>query len=421
MNFKKSLSSIGVIAAIASPIAVVVSCGSSDEVSQTVTAKDANPSFLATGTKVTGGKTLSAIVSDPENPRWKKAQNFLQENGTAQGFATTTSIAKAAAEQNTWLGAHPSDALIIGATDDTVTGAFTSWQTAGAAKPIIAYDRLIKSAIRTSYNWYVAYDNSKVGFLQGASILGKIYNTDFTQMEQKAVVDYVTAHKLTENKTIAAMGGDPADNNAGLFYAGGMDLIKAVQAVDAHIIVPAAFNTFDKVANAKWDYAAGQTKLQTAISALTSAEKSSIAGILSPNDGMATAAIQALKANALDPKAIYITGQDSNDTAITSIFNESGQDMTISKPDTQATAVAVALAADLIANPTHNVQNSNTFDAAIIAYIKAQFSNVDFKIDHSSYWTSASKTADANTSINTILLVPKVITKSNLSTYFDVK
>ena len=392
---------------VIAPVATVVACGSKTG-QTTLTITSVEKALPFTGTIHTG--KIAAIVSDPENPRWQKAKTYFGVNLKAMGFTAETNIIKNAASQKSWLDSKQKSVLgaIVGATDNTAAGAFASY----GSKPIIAYDRLIKSEA-PSYNWYVTYDNIKVGELQGLAIVSSIYGQNFSTLD--IAKTYVTNHKLSANKLVVALGGDPADNNAGLFYNGAKKIFDEINKIDNHFMIPEAFNTFEKVAQNGWNYATGKSFLQTNIGTLTNKDK--IAAVLAPNDGMATSAIQALKENGLDPKTIYITGQDSNDTAIKSIFAGSGQNMTISKPDSIATAVASSLMGYLLSNLTK--ANKRLIDAGesdkIIAHIKSEFGDsISVEYDNSSYETSTGK------HINTLKLTPKVVTKANLSTLFKV-
>ena len=428
-NMKKTLLTLSSIALAASPVAVAISCGSKGP-QFTITSKDENPELKAGASKI-ANKSLAAVVSDPENPRWKKARESLQTNGTSAGFETKTEIKKSVTDQQSWLGNQKNaNAWIVGATDSALAGA---WLDRKQSQPVIAYDRLVKTSNRDAYNWYVTYDNSLVGWYQGASILGSLYNYDFINAEvvknattledkTKAVITLFTdgtVQNLSTEKMVLALGGDPADNNAGLFYNGGMDLLKKVHEKDSNLNIPSQVDSFTEVANDKWDYAKGQTKLDTIIKAIGN-DKSKIAAVLSPNDGMATSSINALKNNALDPTEIYITGQDSNDTAIVSISQGTGQDMTISKPDSKASAVAVAIAAQLVTDDSFNVApgvtnrtDSNGY-GQISSYIKSLFDDVEFTINGNQY------EADKGKPINTILLEPQIVNSENVEDFFEI-
>lgn len=424
--FSLSLSTLAIVAA---PIATV-SCGEKSD-TYVVTAKARTFTFGGTATT---GKKVAAMVSDPENPRWQAAKSELQAAGGEVGFTTTTAIEKEQAAQNSWVtsqmtGASAADVLILGAAD---SGSASAAVSAAGTKPVVAYDRLI-NAEASNYNWYVTYDNALVGKMQGVDLINGIYGTSLTHAsELSAITAAVTTAKatVTGKKHILALAGSPTDNNAKLFFGGAYAVINAAIAGDSDLAWKSWANTatteearFTAVAQANWNYTTGQSKVETDITNL-GAEKSNIKAVLCPNDGMATAAINALRNKALDPKTIYITGQDSNDAAILSISEtvNPGQNMTIMKPDNAAARMSMTLATLLIdgaAKDAADADDSGALtNAEIDAYLKLAYPGISFTIDTTQYTVG---TASPKKAINTILLNPVQIYKSNYATYFDIK
>ena len=332
------------------------------------------------GTK--SDKKLVSVVSDPENPRWQKAKQEIQKSGDEVFAQTTTDIKKESAEQNSWLKTKKDDgdAFVIGATDDSLSNFISSTD-----KPVVAYDRLIKANF-DNYNWYVTFDNSKVGFLQGATILGSLYDIDEVQTKTEAqILEHVETNKLSAEKGIISVAGDPADNNAHLFFDGAKDLIKKAMEKDSNLKWYGS-DEFDKNAQDKWDYAKGKTYLQTTINSLNDTQKSNIAAVLSPNDGMADSAITALTDASLDPKTIFITGQDSNTQGLDHIGSDE-QGMTIFKPDSKAARLAVAVASNL-----SDGNEENNDKAGMKAFLEEAYPGIEFEIqfgDESTYSTKS--------------------------------
>ena len=84
---------------------------------------------------------------------------------------------------------------------------------------VIAYDRLITNTPDLDY--YVAFDNFKVGQLQG-----------------QALLDGMKAKKPNGPYNIELFSGSPDDNNAGVFFNGAMDVLKP--AIDKGDVVVAS-------------------------------------------------------------------------------------------------------------------------------------------------------------------------------------
>lgn len=140
--------------------------------------------------------------------------------------------------------------------------------------PVIAYDRLITGTDKLDY--YISFDNTEVGRVQGKFI---------TEM-------------VPEGKYII-MSGAPTDNNAKLFKEGAMEYIQPL--VDSGKIEVIAEQAVDN-----WE---PENALKIVEAALL-ASNNEVDAILSPNDGCAGGAIQALAAQGLDG-VVPITGQDA--------------------------------------------------------------------------------------------------------------
>ncbi|MFY1027787.1 D-xylose ABC transporter substrate-binding protein [Actinobacillus seminis] len=176
---------------------------------------------------------------------------------------------------------------------------------------VLAYDRLINNA---DIDFYVSFDNEKVGELQAQAII-----------EQKPEGNYFL------------MGGSPVDNNAKLFRKGQMKVLQ-----------PHIDRGKVKVVGDQWvDSWLAEKALQIMENALT-ANKNNIDAVVASNDATAGGAIQALQAQGLAGK-VAISGQDADLAAIKRIVDGS-QTMTIYKPITnladKAAEISVALGKD---------------------------------------------------------------------------
>jgi D-xylose transport system substrate-binding protein len=176
--------------------------------------------------------------------------------------------------------------------------------------PVISYDRLITDA---DIDYYISFDNEKVGQLQGESLVQKLE-------EDGAQGD------------IVMINGAPTDNNATLFKKGAHSVID-----DSPFNVAREYDTPD------WSPDRAQQEMEQAITALG---KDGFVGVYAANDGTAGGAIAAMKGNGIDPKTIPTTGQDAELAAIQRILIGE-QYMTVYKaikPEAEAAAeLAVAL------------------------------------------------------------------------------
>lgn len=173
---------------------------------------------------------------------------------------------------------------------------------------VLAYDRLINNA---NLDFYVSFDNEKVGELQAKSIV---------------------AVKPQGNYFL--MGGSPVDNNAKLFRKGQMKVLD-----------PLIASGKIKVVGDQWvDSWLAEKALQIMENALT-ANKNNVDAVVASNDATAGGAIQALSAQGLSGK-VAISGQDADLAAIKRIVNGS-QTMTVYKPITKLADKAAEIAVEL--------------------------------------------------------------------------
>ena len=177
--------------------------------------------------------------------------------------------------------------------------------------PVISYDRLITDA---DIDYYISFDNEKVGQLQGESLVSKLE-------EDGAKGD------------IIMINGAPTDNNATLFKKGAHSVID-----DSGFKVAKEYDTPD------WSPDKAQQEMDQAITAVG---KDGFVGVYAANDGTAGGAIAAMKGQGVDPTKIPVTGQDAELAAIQRILIGE-QYMTVYKaikPEAEAAAeLAVALA-----------------------------------------------------------------------------
>ena len=160
---------------------------------------------------------------------------------------------------------------------DSGTGKAVLEKAKKAGIATIDYDRLTLSG---GADYYVSFDNVKVGELQGQGLV-------------KCLED-----KKATKPVVAELNGSPTDNNATLF-AQGYDSVLDPKYTDG---------TFVKGPNQDvpdWDNAQAGTIFEQM---LTSNKQ--IKGVLAANDGLGNAAISVLKKNKLNGQ-VPVTGQDA--------------------------------------------------------------------------------------------------------------
>ena len=177
--------------------------------------------------------------------------------------------------------------------------------------PVIAYDRFISGA---PVDYYVSFDNEKVGQLQGQTL-----------------VDLMKKSGKTSGK-IVMINGSPTDNNAGQFKKGAHSVLDK-----SGYTVAGEYDTPD------WSPDKAQQWMESQLTNV----KTGLSGVYAANDGTAGGAIAALKGGGVNPLP-PVTGQDAELAAIQRII-AGDQAMTVYKaikPEAEdAAKAALALAA----------------------------------------------------------------------------
>ncbi|AFJ97705.1 D-xylose ABC transporter substrate-binding protein [Cronobacter sakazakii] len=208
---------------------------------------------------------------------------------------------------------------------------------------VLAYDRMINNA---DIDFYISFDNEKVGELQAQSLVDKVPQGNYF-----------------------LLGGSPVDNNARLFRDGQMKVLKPF--IDSGKI---------KVVGDQWvDGWLPENALKIMENALT-ANNNKIDAVVASNDATAGGAIQALSAQGLAGK-VAISGQDADLAGIKRIIAGT-QTMTVYKPITQlantAAEVAVELGNDKQPKSDATLNNGlKEVPARLLTPIKVDKSNIE--------------------------------------------
>lgn len=227
--------------------------------------------------------------------------------------------------------------LVLDAQDGGAAGTIVTEAQAKGVK-VISYDRLITGA-GSKPDYYISFDNQKVGELQGTALLAKL-----------------TADGKT-NAKVVWINGSPKDNNATLFKKG------------AHSVLDGKVTIVKEDAMANWKPEEAQQIMEAAI---TSLGKDGFDAVYSANDGGAGGAYAAMKSNGVDATTKPMTGQDAELAAIQRILLGQ-QYMTVYKaikPEAEAAAtLACALATGGTPTATTATVNNGTVDVPSILLV----------------------------------------------------
>lgn len=225
--------------------------------------------------------------------------------------------------------------IIIGAADGGQLGTqVKAAHDAGAV--VIAYDRLILNTKDVDY--YVAYDNEKVGELQG-----------------QALLDGMKA-KFPDKKSynIELFSGSSDDANAPVFFKGAMKILQP-KIDDGTLKVVSGQTDIKQTATAGWKPENAQARMDNLLT--SSYGSTELDGVLSPNDTLARAIITSVKSAGKTVLPI-VTGQDSEAESVKSIM--AGEQYSTINKDTRALVKhAIEMAQDLQKGKTPDTNSTD--------------------------------------------------------------
>lgn len=247
-------------------------------------------------------KELGAVVNETETDYDVNTQISQIENLISQGVKVI---------------------VVVPADSDKIAPVIAEAHAAGVK--IIAYDRMINNS---DLDFYVSFDNVKVGELEANSVLAVVNKGNF-----------------------AYIGGAPTDNNAFLVKQGSMAVLKpAIDKGDIKLVLD-EFTT-------NWDPSEAYKTMKKYLST-----GKTVAAVVAANDGTAFGVIQALTEKGLAGK-VPVSGQDAELAACQRIVAGT-QTATVYKPlqseASQAAEMAVAIARGELP-ATNNVVNNGKTD-----------------------------------------------------------
>ena len=234
------------------------------------------------------------------------------------------------------------DVLVISA----IEGSSLGTQLALAAENdviVIAYDRLIMDT--PNVNYYATFDNYGVGTIQGTYVKETL---DLDNAEGPFNIEFTA--------------GDPGDNNAGLFFAGAVDVLKPY-IESGKLVVKSGQTEFSDVATPAWATETAQNRAENILSS-SYADGSNVDVWLCSNDSTALGVTNALAAN-YNGEYPIITGQDC-DIATTQNMIAGKQSMSVFKDTRTLAAQVVKMIGQIFAGEEVEVNNTTDYDNNVV-------------------------------------------------------
>ncbi|WP_369046867.1 substrate-binding domain-containing protein [Sinomonas sp. P10A9] len=283
---------------------------------------------------------IGVALPQKTSENWVLAEGLFNDGLKGAGFTADVQFANGGvSEQQNQISAmvtKGAKVIIVGAIDGSQLGTQLA-QAKQAGATVIAYDRLLLNTPNVDY--YVAYDNFKVGVLQG-----------------QALLDGMKAKKATGPYNVELFAGSPDDANAKVFFNGAMSVLQP-KIDDGTLNVVSGQKSFDQAVTQGWKAENAQKRMDTLLASSYNAK--TLDGVLSPNDTLARAIITSVK-SAGKPIPV-VTGQDSEVESVKSIM-AGEQYSTINKDTRNLVNKAIDMVKKLQAGQTPDVNDDKSYN-----------------------------------------------------------
>ncbi len=293
-----------------------------------------------------GTQFIGVAMPETHVLRWYKDGASLVADAIAKGYKSEVAYGDAdQSKQNEQIQdflTKGAKLIVIGDVNEGVVPVV-----ADAAKDgviVIAYDRLITGS--KDYDYYITFDNFKVGQFQGKAL-------------EKAL-DLPGATKA-KPKIITLFAGSPTDNNSRVFFDGAMSVLRPyAEKGSLKIVGPAPLKdtdaAFTKITTENWMPNIAKTRMENLLSG--DCKDVVLDGILAPNDTLARAIIEACSSDAkYATKLPVVTGQDGEAASI-AFIRDGKQNMTVFKDTRNLAAATIELADALLKHQTPNIKGA---------------------------------------------------------------
>jgi putative multiple sugar transport system substrate-binding protein len=295
------------------------------------------------------GSVIGVALPDKTSENWVLAGSLFTKAITDAGYKADVQYAPAAntaaeqANQISAMNTKGAKVLIIGAFDGKQLGSQVATAHSNGAK-VIAYDRIIQNTKNVDY--YVAYDNEKVGELQGQALLDGM------------------KERFPDAKTynVELFSGAATDPNAAVFFDGAMKVLQP-KIADGTLKVVSGQTKIDQTQTTGWLAANAQTRMDNLLAGNYSSTV--LNGVLSPNDTLGRAIITSItSAGKNTPVMPVVTGQDSEAASIPLIMT-GVQYSTINKDTSKLVEQAVAMIKELAAGKKATTNSPATNNGSV--------------------------------------------------------
>ena len=334
---------------------------------------------------------LSIGVSMPTqtSERWIADGEAVQEQLEAEGYDVELQFANddipTQSQQVDQMITQGVDALIIAAIDGTALSSQLQ-AAADADIPVISYDRLIRDS--ENVDFYVSFDNFKVGVAQGNALLTGLGIANEENADGTATGPF----------NIELFAGSLDDNNAFFFFDGAMSVLQP-KIDDGTLVVKSGQTTIEQAATLRWQQETAQKRMEDLLTSSYN-DGSRVDGVLSPYDGLSRGIITALQnagygptIDAANPMPI-VTGQDA-EIASVKLIADNVQSSTVFKDTRLLAEQAVIAAQDFLEGEKPEANDTETYDNGVkvvpsylLPVVTVFADDIQAELVDTEYWTA---------------------------------
>lgn len=304
----------------------------------------------------TGGASASDTLVGIAMPtksleRWNRDGSHLEDILKGKGYQTSLQYADNKVDQQITqienMITQGAKILVVASIDGTALGPVLQ-KAANAGIKVIAYDRLINAT--ESVDYYVTFDNYRVGQLQGEYIKEQVSS-------------------MTQPIYLEPFAGSPDDNNAKYFFAGAWDvLLPLVENGTLQVRSGKAPKTNDEwqsIGIFGWSSDDAQAEMENRINSFYS-DGTTVDVVLSPNDSLALGIAQALEGSGYAPGPDYplITGQDCDKANIKNVI-AGKQAMDVLKNTELEAEQTASMIDQIVSGQQVDINDTTTYDNGV--------------------------------------------------------
>ena len=338
-------------------------------------------------TAATGDVLVGVAMPTQTSERWIADGEAVEAGLTELGYQVDLQFANddipTQSQQIDQMITNGADVLIIAAIDGTALSSQLQ-AAADAGIKVISYDRLIRDS--GNVDFYVTFDNYNVGVQQATSLLVGLGVLNADGSEGDAAGPF----------NIELFAGSLDDNNAFFFFNGAIDTLQPY--IDnGTLVVKSGQTDIEQAATLRWQQETAQKRMEDLLTS-TYSDGSTVAGVLSPYDGLSRGIITALQNAGYSGTTAdgfpVVTGQDA-EIASVKLIADGIQYATIFKDTRKLAAQAILVTEAYVAGEEPEANDTETYDngvKVVPSYLLESdivyADNITSLLVDSGYWTA---------------------------------